>query len=299
MNTNEVEVILNNKNIYYEKEFRIKELNKRIDYYLPNYNLMFEFDGVQHHYPVDYFNGIEGYISDNENDARNTIWCIENGYQFVRLNHLMNTNMIVRILNYFIDGNDMTYVEDNVDNIVDEYVNNDKDKIFEEFYQFELKNEKTVYLLKCLSMLNKFATQLFNKEKDYFTREELDLYLKDKDYIYNGYSKINHNYDYLYENSQLKYAFNNSAYSFVLSITKDDIVNHTVRDVKNQYKAYCEENELKELGPSKFNPEIVKAFNVEQKSIKYKNINLGIHDHHAFENKIDNSNKTVKAWVEA
>ena len=83
-----------------------------------------------------------------------------------------------------------------------------------------------------------------------------------------------------------------------MSVTKNDIVNHTVRDVKNQYKSYCEENELKELGPSKFNPEIVKAFNVEQKSIKYKNIKVGIHDHHAFENKIDNSNKTVKAWVE-
>lgn len=142
MNTNDLETIFNNKKLYYEKEFHIKELNRRIDYYLPNYNLMVEFDGVQHHYPVDYFNGIEGYISDNENDARKAIWCIENGYQFVRLNHLMNANMIVRILNYFIDVNDMTYVEDNVDNIVDEYVNNDKDKIFEEFYQFELKNEK-------------------------------------------------------------------------------------------------------------------------------------------------------------
>lgn len=298
MNTNELEAILNNKNIYYEKEFHIKELNKRIDYYLPNYNLMIEFDGAQHHYPVDYFNGIEGYISDNENDARKTIWCIENGYQFVRLNHLMNTNMIVRILNYFIDGNDIDNTNDNVYSIIEERIDDDKDKIFEEFYQFELKKEKTVYLLKCLSMLNKFAMQLFNKEKDYFTQEELDLYLKDKDYIYNGYSKINHNYDYLYENSQLKYAFNNSAYSFVLSITKDDIVNHTVRDVKNQYKAYCEENELKELGPSKFNPEIVKAFGVEQKSVKYKKIEVGIHDHHAFENKVDNSNKTVKAWVE-
>ena len=91
---------------------------------------------------------------------------------------------------------------------------------------------------------------------------------------------------------------NNSAYSFILSITKDDILNHTVRDIKNQYKEYCEENDLKELGPSKFNPEIVKAFGVEQKSVKYKKIEVGIHDHHAFENKVDNSNKTVKAWVE-
>ena len=298
MNTNELEAILNNKNIYYEKEFHIKELNKRIDYYLPNYNLMVEFDGAQHYYPVDYFNGIEGYISDNENDARKTIWCIENGYHFVRLNHLMNANMIIRILNYFIDGNDIYSKEDNVDNIVEEYVDDDKDKIFEEFYQFELKKEKTVYLLKCLSMLNKFATQLFNKEKDYFTREELDLYLKDKDYIYNGYSKINHNYDYLYENSQLKYAFNNSAYSFVISIKKEDILHHTVKDVRGQYEEYCEENDLNILGAGKLNHEISNYFNLKQYPMQYKNIELGVHHSQAVINFNDKPKSQVKAWVE-
>lgn len=150
---------------------------------------MVEFDGAQHHYPVDYFNGIEGYISDNENDARKTIWCIENGYQFVRLNHMMNERIIVRILNYFVDGNNVEeqLEDDNVDNIVEEHVD-DKDKIFKEFYQFELKKEKRVYLLKCLSMLNKFATQLFNKERDYFTREELRSYLN-KYFTYQGYVK--------------------------------------------------------------------------------------------------------------
>ena len=62
MNTNELEAILNNKNLYYEKEFHIKELNRRIDYYLSKYNLMVEFDGEQHYECVEYFHKDESKI---------------------------------------------------------------------------------------------------------------------------------------------------------------------------------------------------------------------------------------------
>lgn len=151
-------------------------------------------------------------------------------------------------------------------------------------------------------MLNKFATQLFNKEKDYFTLEELDLYLKDKDYIYNGYSKINHNYDYLYENSQLKYAFNNSAYSFLMNVDlEEDVNNHSVRDVKSYYTRFCEENDLNQLGANKFNTELIKL-GYKQKNIRAQYLKLG---HHHGQDVIDqvedeiDDNKVVKAWVKA
>ena len=83
----DLEALLVLNKINYKKEITIKELNnKRFDYYLPKYKLFIEFDGAQHHYPVEHFDGIDGYIQRMNDDAEKTMWCKNNGFKFIRLN---------------------------------------------------------------------------------------------------------------------------------------------------------------------------------------------------------------------
>ena len=58
-NVRDVEKILNELKIYYDKEKTFKDLKYksklRFDFYIPLYNLCIEFHGVQHYEFVEYF----------------------------------------------------------------------------------------------------------------------------------------------------------------------------------------------------------------------------------------------------
>lgn len=90
---------------------------------------------------------------------------------------------------------------------------------------------------------------------------------------------------------------NNSAYSFALATSLDDILNHTVKDVKGQYEEYCETNDLNVLGGSKFNHEIATHFGLKIYPIQYEKVELGSHHAKSVIDYLDQPKKQVKAWI--
>ena len=59
--------------------------NMRPDFYLPNYNLVIEFDGMQHFEPNEMFGGEEGFKKRQELDKLKNQLCEENGVDVLRI----------------------------------------------------------------------------------------------------------------------------------------------------------------------------------------------------------------------
>ena len=75
--------------------------NKRhlpFDFYLPDLNICIEFDGKQHHEPVKFFGGEEGFKYITYNDAIKTNYCLENNIRLIRIkyNEYRNINKILK-----------------------------------------------------------------------------------------------------------------------------------------------------------------------------------------------------------
>lgn len=68
---NKIEEVLNKYNIKFERQKRLPEIKKApFDFYLPDYNLIIEFQGRQHFEPVDKFGGMEQLLKQQEIDKR-------------------------------------------------------------------------------------------------------------------------------------------------------------------------------------------------------------------------------------
>lgn len=57
------------------------------DFYLPDYHLLIEFQGLQHFEPVDVFGGEEHFKIQQEHDARKAAYAQEHNYLFVTINY--------------------------------------------------------------------------------------------------------------------------------------------------------------------------------------------------------------------
>ena len=132
-----------------------------------------------------------------------------------------------------------------------------------------------------------------NESSQYFINR---LFYNYKD-LYNRGHLVNRS-DKMVEIEKMFNESNNSAYSFVRMIKKEDILHHTVKDVYGQYEEYCEENDLNILGNSKLNHEISNYFNLKTYPMQYENIELGVHHTQAVINFNDKPKAQVKAWVE-
>ena len=85
---------LTEKNITYEYQKKFKEC-KHIkplifDFYIPDKNLIIEFDGEQHETLVKYWGGHIGLEKRKKYDKIKNDFCLENGIQLVRINHKEN-----------------------------------------------------------------------------------------------------------------------------------------------------------------------------------------------------------------
>lgn len=72
----------------YQKIFKncqITDTPLRFDFYLPNYNLIIEYNGQQHYKPIDYFGGEERFKQQKINDAFKKDWCIKNNINFLEI----------------------------------------------------------------------------------------------------------------------------------------------------------------------------------------------------------------------
>jgi very-short-patch-repair endonuclease len=60
----------------------------RFDFYLPDFNICIEFDGMQHFKPIDLFGGEEEFEKLKIRDDIKNKWCSVNGVEMIRFNYL-------------------------------------------------------------------------------------------------------------------------------------------------------------------------------------------------------------------
>lgn len=92
---------LEDNNIKFENEVtfhKCKDIrNLRFDYYLPDYNICIEFDGIQHFESVPYYNGTDGLITQQRRDNIKNDFCIKNNIKLIRIKYteINNINKIL------------------------------------------------------------------------------------------------------------------------------------------------------------------------------------------------------------
>src|SRR5690606_6725556 len=87
---------LTNKNIKFESQKKFndcKSIRKLpFDFYLPDYNLCIEYDGIQHFEPIDFFGGINSYKNLIKRYAIKSNFCYVNGIELLRIKYNDNIN---------------------------------------------------------------------------------------------------------------------------------------------------------------------------------------------------------------
>ena len=91
-------------NIKYKKEYTYENCKNKIklryDYYLPDFNLLIEYDGIQHFKPIEYFGGEYTFNSIIENDNIKNIYAKENNIKLLRIKYLDIDNIDIILKKY-------------------------------------------------------------------------------------------------------------------------------------------------------------------------------------------------------
>jgi len=98
-----IRVYLDNHNIKYETqktfEGMIDDRPLKCDFYLPDFNLVIEYNGKQHYEPVELFGGIDGFVETVKRDKIKKKFCQDNGINFKVIHHEENiTDRLEEIL---------------------------------------------------------------------------------------------------------------------------------------------------------------------------------------------------------
>lgn len=113
---------LDNQNVNYEFQKRFKDLlsNKNghlsYDFYLPDYNLLIEYQGQQHYYPVDFFGGEEQFAIQKTHDEQKRKYAKDNNYKLLEIPYTEFDN-INDILDNYINTKILRDCGDSCDNI--------------------------------------------------------------------------------------------------------------------------------------------------------------------------------------
>lgn len=108
-NVRDVENILNQLNLYYEKEKTFDDLKYkgklRFDYYLPKYNLCVEFNGAQHYEYVEYFHKDESQLNEQRlKDYIKSEYCQAHSIHLIELPCSLTSDEIRAELVQFINN---------------------------------------------------------------------------------------------------------------------------------------------------------------------------------------------------
>ena len=102
---------LTSNNIVFEKEKTFVDFKSdedscyRYDFFLPSYNLLLEFNGIQHKQPMGgYFNGLEGYKEQVQHDMIKKEYALNHGYNYFEIWYY-DKNNIERILTDYLELN--------------------------------------------------------------------------------------------------------------------------------------------------------------------------------------------------
>lgn len=84
-----IKTFLNKKEIPFITQYKIEECKfKRqlpFDFYLPDYNVLIEYDGEQHYKIKEYFGGFDGFVDTKIRDTIKNIYCKENNIKLIRI----------------------------------------------------------------------------------------------------------------------------------------------------------------------------------------------------------------------
>jgi very-short-patch-repair endonuclease len=100
-----VSLILERNQIDFERQkkfdgcFRIGKNNKRcyklpFDFYLPTFNTVIEYDGLQHYRPVGMFGGEKAFEQNKLRDELKTLYCKNNNIRIIRVPYTMKNNEV-------------------------------------------------------------------------------------------------------------------------------------------------------------------------------------------------------------
>ncbi len=72
--------------IDYQKEFSFSDLpNKKFDFFLPEFNSIIEYDGIQHFKAVDFFGGEQGFKDTQRRDIEKNQYCLDHHIKLFRI----------------------------------------------------------------------------------------------------------------------------------------------------------------------------------------------------------------------
>lgn len=85
--------LLQELNIHYEYQKKFIDciafsLPIIYDFYLPDYNIIIEYNGIQHYQPVEYFGGKERFIKQQQTDEIKRKWCKEKQIKFIEIPYI-------------------------------------------------------------------------------------------------------------------------------------------------------------------------------------------------------------------
>lgn len=99
-----IEEYLKRNYINFNKQYTFKDcINQRklkFDFYIPEYNLCIEFDGIQHYKSIKWFGGEEKFNKTKVCDDIKTNFCLNNDINLFRISYknLLNINDILKVL---------------------------------------------------------------------------------------------------------------------------------------------------------------------------------------------------------
>ena len=83
-----VDYLLKEKNINFIREKKFKWLGqKRLDFFLPEYNIAIECQGIQHFKPIDFFGGENAFNESKKRDKDKSEKCLNNGLKLFYINY--------------------------------------------------------------------------------------------------------------------------------------------------------------------------------------------------------------------
>jgi hypothetical protein len=102
-----IRLFLEEHNIPYESEKSFKYCKDnallRFDFYLPEQNMLIEFDGMQHYNAIDFFGGVMALKLNKKHDKIKNRYVIENGLKLLRLPEiLINYDELVPTLKHYL-----------------------------------------------------------------------------------------------------------------------------------------------------------------------------------------------------
>jgi rubrerythrin len=87
--------LFDDNNIKYEFQKRFSWLKRQVlDFYLPDYNIAIECQGIQHFNPVDYFGGEKGFKETIKRDKIKKELCIKNKVNLIYYSNIQDLNII-------------------------------------------------------------------------------------------------------------------------------------------------------------------------------------------------------------